>query len=620
MLALVVFGLGGGVGCQDPGPAATPVGVATQATTTQQLEALLNLVVSTAGSPRVQAVKDWIDHTEQVFHMLEDYGRCVETGSDSAGCASQHIVYPGLCYLAAGLLTPVPWLDILDLPLEEACLGEPTLKCCKYTPDEFGCHSAFNTPAPINCEGNPLGGETFGECLRPPNGIGCLCDYIPACDTDGDISPSVVSTDLASAWRFNTLSSKLAAAFPPLLTSSPIEAATFVTFFGCRAHLTAMTTFAPFATQDSIAPGLDVGPAYHTDDDDPDARYLRALMTLAVRRVVTGIPNIIERWNLIMGRTWTTGQITAYLGGADADAVLGAQLGPFGLALLQHAAPTLYPLLAIALPGELPAPRSGVWVAGCAVGAPPDLDVQVSDITGATVTLSLAVIDPVAADNPDGAYVIGLDWGDGRVAGHLFLQGDPTTHVVTHSYAGPGASTIVAVLANTSGLRDTETRVVTIAAGTGDPGVRSIESVELDLLGSVAAQTHGVMWVDVTAIDGADRAHELGRYWIRIQGPSGSRITVDLSQGPLTYLARTDVKALVLRPAHASFSSVSFRELTLGTVTLHHHASEGMAASSAIYQPTNADVVITTTGAAVPVAPLLELATGRLRLPAMNAE
>jgi hypothetical protein len=46
----------------------------------------------------------------------------------------------------------VPLNTVLP-PLDKTfCLGEPSLKCCKTA---TGCHSAFNTEAPINCEGNP---------------------------------------------------------------------------------------------------------------------------------------------------------------------------------------------------------------------------------------------------------------------------------------------------------------------------------------------------------------------------------------------------------------------------------------------------------------------------------
>lgn len=622
-LALSVA-LGISPGCQDKPPAPAPVGAAAQALNLQQVQGLVNIFDHTTGlglPEEIEILRDWMKHTKKILEMLDNFQRCVTQGNDLQGCAAQRVVWPGFCYLAANLYEDaVPWIGILGLPLEEACLGEPVLKCCKYTPTEYGCHSAFNTSAPINCEGNPTTplAQSFGPCLAPPNGIGCLCDYLPQCDVDGDGSQSSVGTNSADAWRFNTFTTKLAQAFLPLLGSAPMGASTFVTFFGCRGHAAAMNTFAPFTKQDSIAAGLSVGSAYHTDDADPDARYLRALMTLAVRRVITAVPNIIARWNHIAVRSWTQADIDAYLGGVDADAVLGAQLGPFGLQLLQSAEPTLYRLLAIPLPGEVPDPSVAGWVGGCAPGAPPDLGITVN-VVGATVSLTLSINDPLAADNLAGVYLVGVDWGDGRVIGYPFVASDPSTHVVTHAYASPGTYTIYAVAPNTSGLRDTESTTVTIAADGGAPGARSVDSVDIDLLGTVTATSHGILYVDAFAIDSADRTHSLGRYWAKPAGASGSTVTIDLSQGPLTLFEHTDVKSLLIQPAHVSSSGVSFRELTLGTVTVNHHASEGMPASSVTYYPTNQDVQILATGATVPVAPLLDLATGRLRLPAQSA-
>jgi len=69
-----------------------------------------------------------------------------------------------------GLPVKVGDMLIFDpgIPWEEVCNGEPPLKCCKYNPatQEY-CHTAFNSEAPINCEGNwtqPFA-ESYGECI-----------------------------------------------------------------------------------------------------------------------------------------------------------------------------------------------------------------------------------------------------------------------------------------------------------------------------------------------------------------------------------------------------------------------------------------------------------------------
>lgn len=49
------------------------------------------------------------------------------------------------------------YYDLQKLTYVRVCAGEPPLKCCKSS---GGCHSAFNSDAPINCEGNPHYGPT----------------------------------------------------------------------------------------------------------------------------------------------------------------------------------------------------------------------------------------------------------------------------------------------------------------------------------------------------------------------------------------------------------------------------------------------------------------------------
>eukprot|EP01083_Nonionella_stella_P303397 1050195_1 len=76
-------------------------------------------------------------------------------------------------------------LSDLAAAVNSYCLGEPSLKCCMVQGDKGNCWSAFNQPAPINCEGNPSYGatETVGDCLAPCDGCaGCLCDYLAACN------------------------------------------------------------------------------------------------------------------------------------------------------------------------------------------------------------------------------------------------------------------------------------------------------------------------------------------------------------------------------------------------------------------------------------------------------
>ena len=211
------------VACSADRPASAPVStIRARAEGSSDLDVGLKLVPFAArkiipklpgelGEKAEKAEKYW-DRLEFLIDTMEKYERCVAQGKDEWGCAAQDVFWPGVCYFwveALGSLSP-GW-DLFMPALEPVCLGGARLKCCRYNDIEQypNCHTAFNTRAPINCEGNPYGGVTFGPCLdtnRFEGDIGCLCNYLPDCPIGG----AVVDVAGAREWRFNRLAVSIA--------------------------------------------------------------------------------------------------------------------------------------------------------------------------------------------------------------------------------------------------------------------------------------------------------------------------------------------------------------------------------------------------------------------------
>lgn len=97
---------------------------------------------------------DWWDRFEKTQTALEAAPKCAAAGLGSDACADA--VWAGACTLFTdlGLAGAAPHFQFLGLPFDKLCAGEPRLKCCKYTADQIGCHTAFNQtdPPPINCD------------------------------------------------------------------------------------------------------------------------------------------------------------------------------------------------------------------------------------------------------------------------------------------------------------------------------------------------------------------------------------------------------------------------------------------------------------------------------------
>lgn len=584
-------------------------------------QGMVNVWVGSGTAP--QSVQGWwnaFTWMNRARKMFGDHARCVEQGFGEAGCAAQKVIWPGLCNLWGDVLVEAmgPGWGMMGLPFSAVCNGEPALKCCKYGGREDGpCHSAFNDDNPINCEGNPYGGTTYGVCIpanRYDGDPGCYCDYIPACNMGTSERTG------GAAWRLNHFTVQLAKAVPDTLRASPDALLAYVTFQGCRAHFQAVTTLAPFAGADSPVPGYAVGASYQANDAQPDARYLRALTTLAVRRVLASLPNAANRWGVVGSRTWTEAQKAEYLAGTpDPDGVLLGLLGPVGFELLKKAHPSVYQLLAVPLPDEAPVPAG--LKAGCWEGQPPSLALASVGVRGATVSVQASLVDPLADDNAaagNGGYLVLVDWGDGRVEGQPYVLADPATRTWAHTYAAPGTYVVKAWVQNTSGLYAAASLSVTVTEGSASGAAPSIESIELELEAVVTAHTHGRVSIEVEAVDTAGEVHPLGRLWGEFPSNAYARLTLPL-RAKLPYVDLTALAGLRLKPRHHDSMYVSVNELRLARVHLQPYASEGMAPAPIVYAPTNRDVKRYAAGATTPVAPLMDPRTGQLLLSLADA-
>ncbi|HSF40097.1 MAG TPA: hypothetical protein VLT87_09910 [Thermoanaerobaculia bacterium] len=555
---------------------------------------------------------EWWDRVEKAQDILERAKICADAGLGSAACVDA--VWAGACTMYLELaLEAAPQFQILGLPIEEICSGEPTLKCCKYTADQIGCHTAFVDDEAINCEGNPsTPGKAYGPCvsINDPVGIGCTCCGNAGCVTDA-CHPASLSDPVLAAWRVDYFAKKIAGSFQSAARTDPAGAADFVTLVGCTAHRDAMLQIAPFAFPDSLPIIPDPGPSFHVNDNDPDDRYLRGLTTLAVRRVLGGIPNGIARWEAISGRLWTDAEIAAEVATVgDADAILGGLLGPFGLTVLRGADERHYKLLAVPLTYEPPGANISPYVAGCVPGQPPSVGIQLS-VADNSATVQLAVQDPLAARTPSGQYPVAVDWGDGRLE-HVFLL-SPSQQIV-HSYAAAGTYAVRAWTVNAAGLVGSANTVAAVGspAGPADPGPPTVASVALDLTAATFSYEPPHVSVATSAITPEGIEHSLGHLYAsapaRAAGYATDRFAVP---GTLAYFRATPVSELQLSATWGGGNVVSSVQVILGEVLL-----TGWDGAVTAVRPSPEDVQWLPAGAAYPISPLIDPATGGLLLPA----
>ncbi len=623
LLAFLLFASGCLPTTDAPAPDAPESALRTRDTPSSRLT-YTHVRAELSGTPGPSDILSWIDKVQDLRDYVKDYNRCAGEGFNKTGCTAKDMTWKGICLLISWQVGDIIDFDI-GIPVDKLCLGEPTLKCCKYDPaTDTSCHTAFNTRAPINCEGNltrPFA-KSYGDCLaanRYEGDPGCYCDYIPACVSSGP----VVERPDGGAWRFNQLgvglANAIAAGPDALIRRQPGNFVDYVSFVGTCPHREVILTGAPFSKPDEFPPGYPLSPAYHESDNVPEARYLRGLTTLAIQRVFAGIPNLQARWNAISSRYWTEPEKAAYLANIpDPESVLKGCVGEFGVDMLRKAYPGEYLLLAAPLQGETEPDCPDGWVGGAAICAAASLSMTAST-SEATVTLVPTVQDPNPSGNVDGTYAVQLDWGDGRVEGRAYGVSEPSTHAWTHTFEAAGTYTVTARIINASGLVGETTAQVTVTEGSGQPVRRSVESVQFALEASVTAYIHGRIRVDVEGIDAEGNVHKLGYHWVPLTGAGWTNVTVPITTA-LNHDGLTDLQSFRLKPSHYDGYSVSLRALRLSGVTLNLHASPGMSPQSRTYVLTNRDVKVYASGASVPTAPLVERGTGRLELPLMNAE
>ena len=375
-----------------------------------------------------------------------------------------------------------------------------------------------------------------------------------------------------------------------------------------------MVQLAPFDHPDTL-PSPDPGGNFHASDGNPDARYLRGLITLAVRRVLAGIPNGIARWQSISARVWTDAEIeVAVAAVGDPDAILLRLLGPFGFQVLKGADPLHYKLLAVPLPGEPPNANDSAYVAGCVVGQSPTVAILTS-ILASCVTVQLEIQDPLADRMPQGHYPAAVDWGDGHLQ-QVFLTSP--TQQITHCYAAEGTYTVRAWTVNASGnVASSETSaVVGPPEVPTDPGPKSVSTIALDLTAVTFSYAAPHVTVTTSAIDPGGTPYALNRLYASAP-PRGPGYATDryAIPGTLSHFRATPVSSLKLSSSWTGGNVVWSAQTLLGPITLTNWDGSVRAV-----QPTPNDVQWLPSGATDPVAPLIDPATGALILPAAGEQ
>jgi hypothetical protein len=238
-----------------------------------------------------------IDISHGIDNLARDMAKCAP---DDPGCRARAIPYFTFCVASsltgcgrynpiavfrcigtlAGLEVPLITLaiDLAAAPYEGPnpwCNGGSgcILKCCKYTPDQSVCTTAFCEPAPINCEGakvfNPtLDPKSFGPFLF---GLRNGCPY-PECPA-GEWPDSLPTDYTSNMARRQGALEGIGRASLPDNTGDPNHPGNdpgmpdFMSFVGCRGWFDILSKAYPFAEVSN--PSSDVLPG--------TAAYERAL-------------------------------------------------------------------------------------------------------------------------------------------------------------------------------------------------------------------------------------------------------------------------------------------------------------------------------------------------------
>ena len=465
---------------------------------------------SFGGAPPAQAgpLNTAMAKAEPALASLRNASRCLSEGLDAPGCDARKLATDTACILGGAAPNPnnpffllarasptagaaiAKLYDLLFSPSNPFCFNgsdaaqQAALKCCKYTPDQLGCHSAFNQPAPINCEGNPGFAGTaasFGPCLGVDGSEGCVCDYLIPCEVGG---PRAQLSVQASAFFASDWFTDLIRAYQDALatqgqagehvTLKDLERLT--TFQGCKGRLDVLQSADPFR---NIQPGVEM-------------EYLQisavqqGLANIAALRVMLAVPNALLRLDAIRTRTWDAASRQAALSAAgvtNPDGALLTHLSPAGLLLLKASMPLDYVLLAVPAPNEPPSgrPAGARFEDGCELGLPPEVvELTSAPMAGAdpgTVTTRFRILDPEAGTA--GVGYLAIDWGDGRIDTHLIYTAGESI-AAAHVYTEPGKHLIQVTATNVAGLSDSEHTQVDLPVGSCNRVLSSVVSVGLE--------------------------------------------------------------------------------------------------------------------------------------------
>ena len=157
-------------------------------------------------------IKDAYDTGKDIFDngrfAYDVYKYCKASGLSN--CPAMAALCTGYQYFISPIISKNLIASVLsELAVNQYCLGDPPLKCCKKVGTN-SCWSAFNTEAPLNCEGNPHYGptETAGLCLAPCDGCaGCLCNYLSDCNPDLGTRRRLQSAYTQNRWKLGRMAS-----------------------------------------------------------------------------------------------------------------------------------------------------------------------------------------------------------------------------------------------------------------------------------------------------------------------------------------------------------------------------------------------------------------------------
>lgn len=537
-------------------------------------------------------------------------------------------------------------------PFGEDCGTTDCLQCC-YVPSSNGCHSSFIGEDVINCNPRTYGAGTRGVGLTlllqepPPDGT-CLftpqvCTHVAMCVQGTGAGAATLAGGGAPA----QLAQEDYLADPRALRQRARVFAGYV-LAQARAYLNEFATDSPdgpslqalneallgrgWATwrQDLAGLTFDLSdPLFRVADGNGDliesASRANVGRTLALARLLTGLPNLAGRLAHVESRFWPDAEKAAYLAAVpDPDAALEASLDPHLINILKRV-PSLqdYQLLAAPLPGESAADTYG----GMPLGQPPELRLAAT-VTGLGVTLTATLEQPAGTATLE--CPLAVDWGDGRVSHGAFAVGQAALSL-THSYASAGRYAIYGVAANDSGLRGAACAVVELAgelAGTPAPG-----QVKTGPMICARAGVSGLSVLNLPftqelrlALSFADAAglrFLAGRSRIA-EGPTNITFPVDLGDAYAHNPSRREVVLLSVEPRHGLSGPVARRTaaLTLAglTVGVYSTARMGVVDAAVPVTPEMLAVFVEGGAAPLPAAALTVNANGSITVPLLHQE